>query len=1818
MSSNFSSKSPVDFDGPRLQIKTREGGALQATNYQAWHRAMGPIVRQSFPLMIKIVEEDIEDEPMEPQLRQRGDANDDEWAATQAIWHGELREYPRKRDRYNECKVSFFGFLTNTIHEDSKDHVLKNNMYLELRKESNVLGLWTLIKAKFCSNPSSSVILKLADAQQAYYSLKQGNMSLVEYARAHEDAYAVLLECGGSETHEGERAMHFISNLSPAHHDFVLKIRNDEVFNSTGGNDAVSSYPESIRLALEMALNFLPSRGRDKQREEDRKVTVHSAGVGGSAFAGDCWKCGGPHKMKDCNRNPAGADKGSHGKGRGHGDKKGMVGRSNKKVRANVAGTNGHRGGGKSSNDKGTSSPPARTRAASAEPRRRIVWMAKTQAATIDIDTQGRRVVRLAINSAVPASSSANKICVGLDSMAGAHIFADVGFGITNSLKALPVSEQIVIIGVGNHAITARFKMHTAAFGEVYYCPEAKVNILSLALVMDAFVVTASRSRLTVKLGNDDQIHFERIDNTFVYEVPVELHRTFEERRCRVSELSARGAELLEARALTALRRSMVLKADAGLPTAEDLRQFRSTPHDKQRDMLLHLAMDTISPTSWLRAFESASLFYCLTACVPRTNTRAELEEMKDNMCVSPIYSIYGDLCSRRSKGTGRCTCDVDYVIHVQSKKLKEALQMMENFRDGRPVRHEIRHRIPVLPHGFACPGTPVARQYDSRDADYHPVFVPLHVNSLPHHEADRLIEAEIMKAWKRGIKGRRFAASRPLFESDFLELLRPYTSKRARRTSSRADATRKRDRDEDTDSDDSDDDEDSPAPRLVITPRTRGHKDRSVTFDAVHVLPLTTTQEAATAHTNTVENNLASFSKREIQDAKRAREYERRLVYPPIEKMKLLIQRGCRDIDVTAADVDRARAIWGPPVPALKGQRRSPQQQSARVALDYTNTIMHADIMFISGVPFMISKTTPCQLVMATEMQDRSQGECLDCITSHVEEHREYNLTPSLLRFDNEKGVIAAANDIRKTLHMKVDFCDPNDFVAEAEVTIRDIKGKCRSIIHSVPFRLHKKFTPYVVATAIMAINVTPDTIMADGLSAHERLTGQKLIISRHLRIAFGTYVQVDVRDPDNSTKPRTVGAIAMHSKRNSSGSVVFYIPSLDRYYDRHTWTTIPIPDDVIQVMNNLADADPIADIEELESAQDSAESESVSNDVTEEQTTANISEQRRQPRATTQATSETAPHEPTSLPPRPRAAGDPERPSSRLRPTAGRNYASQYMASITGTPYSDDEDDYDNSSKIRVNHMSLSKARSKYGQAAEEAAEAEIRGMIDRKVFKPIHTKMSNGALIRQGRAMFSFMFQKEKLKPDGSFDKLKSRLTGNGKMLDRSQYGETSSRTASRTSLMFVAAMAASQGRHVKAGDVPQAYLQADQKSELYVILDKDSAKIFCDLDPSYEEFLREDGTIVTIANKALYGGIESGKFWYDEISATLKELGFQQNVYDECVFNKTADGIQITIVLYVDDLFITCIREDYIDSLLEKLQRKYGKMKVHEGKSIDYLGMTFDYSEQGVAYVSMTGYIKELIDKFQVTGFAKTPATDDLWNADDSDAIDAAHRQIFHSAVMTIQYLAVNMRWDLLAAVSFLTTRVSNPTTSDWSKLSRVLKYINYTQDHALRIGGDLSEGFAVHIDASFAVHADMKSHTGCAIMMGGVGAIFARSSKQKINTKSSTEAELVAISDSLEKAIWLQNFVTSQGHPELAIMKLKQDNTSTIRLIESGPSSSGHSRYVDIKYFYVKDVVERGLATVEYTPTDEMYADGLTKPLQGQAFRTSTERLLGYY
>jgi hypothetical protein len=128
-------------------------------------------------------------------------------------------------------------------------------------------------------------------------------------------------------------------------------------------------------------------------------------------------------------------------------------------------------------------------------------------------------------------------------------------------------------------------------------------------------------------------------------------------------------------------------------------------------------------------------------------------------------------------------------------------------------------------------------------------------------------------------------------------------------------------------------------------------------------------------------------------------------------------------------------------------------------------------------------------------------------------------------------------------------------------------------------------------------------------------------------------------------------------------------------------------------------------------------------------------------------------------------------------------------------------------------------------------------------------------------------------------------------------------------------------------------------------------------------------------------------------------------------------------------------------------------------------------------------------------------------------------DRAER--FHSVTAKLLYVAIRARMDLLLAVSFLTTRVSKCTSEDETKLKRVLEYIKGSIDMEYVLGADNLTSLRTWVDASYAVHPDMRSHTG-GVMSFGTGGLIGKSSKQKLNTKSSTEAETVGASDYLPR------------------------------------------------------------------------------------------------
>ena len=138
---------------------------------------------------------------------------------------------------------------------------------------------------------------------------------------------------------------------------------------------------------------------------------------------------------------------------------------------------------------------------------------------------------------------------------------------------------------------------------------------------------------------------------------------------------------------------------------------------------------------------------------------------------------------------------------------------------------------------------------------------------------------------------------------------------------------------------------------------------------------------------------------------------------------------------------------------------------------------------------------------------------------------------------------------------------------------------------------------------------------------------------------------------------------------------------------------------------------------------------------------------------------------------------------------------------------------------------------------------------------------------------------------------------------------------------------------------------------------------------------------------------------------------------------------------------------------------------------------------------------------------------------------------------------------------------------------------------------------------------------MRGHTGAGLTLGE-GAAITLCMKQKMNTRSSTETEIVGVHDALPTILWSVHFLRAQGF-DVKHTILKQDNQSAILLEVNGRSSSSkRTKHIEQRFFYITDQVEKGLVKIEHEYTDKMWIDVMTKPKQGMAFRVDRSKVMG--
>ncbi|CAN0444816.1 unnamed protein product, partial [Ectocarpus fasciculatus] len=148
----------------------------------------------------------------------------------------------------------------------------------------------------------------------------------------------------------------------------------------------------------------------------------------------------------------------------------------------------------------------------------------------------------------------------------------------------------------------------------------------------------------------------------------------------------------------------------------------------------------------------------------------------------------------------------------------------------------------------------------------------------------------------------------------------------------------------------------------------------------------------------------------------------------------------------------------------------------------------------------------------------------------------------------------------------------------------------------------------------------------------------------------------------------------------------------------------------------------------------------------------------------------------------------------------------------------------------------------------------------------------------------------------------------------------------------------------------------------------------------------------------------------------------------------------------------------------------------------------------------------------------------------------------------------------------------------------------------------------------YIDASWATHDDGHGRTGIVIMIADC-AVASWTSKQKMVTRSSTESEIVALSDGITQVMWFKLWMGEEGH-SVAPIKVYQDNEAVLKLMRSPRRTNQRTKHLDVRFFYARDLEKARDIELVWLPTKHMVADLLTKPLQGSLFKTLSNKLTG--
>ena len=466
-----------------------------------------------------------------------------------------------------------------------------------------------------------------------------------------------------------------------------------------------------------------------------------------------------------------------------------------------------------------------------------------------------------------------------------------------------------------------------------------------------------------------------------------------------------------------------------------------------------------------------------------------------------------------------------------------------------------------------------------------------------------------------------------------------------------------------------------------------------------------------------------------------------------------------------------------------------------------------------------------------------------------------------------------------------------------------------------------------------------------------------------------------------------------------------------------------------------------------------------------------------------------------------------------------------------------------------------------------------------------------------------------------------KIKGRWVGGGhKQKKHEALRDRVAPTARSTTHAIVFAIAAKEKRPLHVGDIPSAYLQAKHVpadgSTTYIRADKDTTKIITKVYPDLQSFVTESGTMILEVARALYGLVESAWLWYQELAATLSQMGYIVCEADRGLFVKQSFRgdklIASNIVsVHVDDLISAASPNKEGQALStqfwEALEKKWPGIKHQTGPRFKHLSWDIVQDPKtGAIGRSQTSYLRDVLRSLKVENMEDYPMRANLLtHRPENPILPAAKHAIYRSVLQKVAY-AREGRPDIDFVVAYLQRQQTAPTETDWLDLQHLLHYLNKHPEHWItHQPTDLQ--LRAYVDASYNITPEGNSHYGYILTVGN-SLVGTKGGRIKTVVRSSTEAEIVGVNEAASEILWARDVLIELGYPQEQIT-IAEDNASCITMLQTEPSNfQTNSRHVRVKWAFYRQEHEKGLLNLQHCPTAKMRADLLTKPLRGKVFK----------